>query len=131
MKVPVENIIVKNRIRKELGNIESLSNSIKKHGLLNNIIINEDYELIAGHRRLEAVKKLGWSTVSVSFINNLSKIEKLELEIQENLYRKDFTNNEIEEAYTRLNKLKNPSFFQKILAFLIKIYKLIFKQKKA
>ncbi|MCV0366403.1 MAG: ParB N-terminal domain-containing protein [Nitrosopumilus sp.] len=61
--VPVEKIIVENRIRQDLGDIDGLSSSIKHVGLLQPIGINKDNVLVFGQRRLEAVKKLGWKEI--------------------------------------------------------------------
>ena len=57
MKVKLSDIKVRNRIRKDLGNIEALSDSLNRHGLFSPILITSDYRLIAGERRLEAAKR--------------------------------------------------------------------------
>ena len=54
MLIAPDSIIVKKRLRRDLGNIEGLMESLKKHGQLTPIIINRNNELIAGFRRLQA-----------------------------------------------------------------------------
>lgn len=65
--VPVDRIRVEPR-RLEPHDVEQLTHSIRKDGLLQPIIVVKsatagDYELLAGHLRLEACKKLGWKAI--------------------------------------------------------------------
>jgi len=53
------------RIRQNLGDIESLSKSISELGLMYPILITSNYDLVDGGRRLAAVRLLGWTKVSV------------------------------------------------------------------
>lgn len=65
-KIKVSEISVGDRVRKDLGDIESLSESIDRLGLLNPITVKKDdteFELLAGHRRLAAVEELGWDSI--------------------------------------------------------------------
>lgn len=57
--VLIEQINVGERFRKDLGDIKSLADSIAELGLLQPIALSENYELVAGQRRLEARKSLG------------------------------------------------------------------------
>ena len=43
--IPIESIIIKDRTRKDFGNINSLAESISSVGLLQPIVINENNEL--------------------------------------------------------------------------------------
>ena len=63
MLIAPDSVIVKKRIRRHLGDIEALMESLKKYGQLSPIIIDRGYELIAGFRRLEAAKRLGWKVI--------------------------------------------------------------------
>ena len=87
-KMTISDIKVGNRFRKDLGDIDSLAKSIEEIGLLHPIVVNENNELVAGHRRIEAAKKLGWTQISCTVVN-ISDLIKGEL--QENIARKDFT----------------------------------------
>jgi len=66
--VNIENIKVGPRHRRELGNIAALAESIAAIGLLHPIVVAPDGTLIAGQRRLEACKRLGWSEIPVTTI---------------------------------------------------------------
>lgn len=64
--IKISKIEVGKRTRKELGEIEPLAESINRIGLLNPILVRkkmDSYELLAGHRRLEACKSLDWDTI--------------------------------------------------------------------
>lgn len=130
MLVNISEIKVKHRVRKDLGDIDSLKDSLKRYGLLNPITIDSKYRLIAGERRLEAAKALGWTNINAVIINNLTPLTKLELELEENNQRKEFTDAELLEGYKRLEKLRNPSFLRRILNALIEFFTWLFKKIK-
>ena len=90
--VLIEQIHIGDRFRKDMGDISTLAKSIGDLGLLQPIVISENYQLIAGHRRLEACKSLGWIEVSVNIVN-LADIVRGEFD--ENAMRKDFTISEM------------------------------------
>ncbi len=127
MLVKISDIKIKKRIRNDIGDIEQLKESISKYGLFHPIIINNKNELISGFRRLESVKQLGWYEVEVKTVSDLSKIELLERELEENIVRKDFTDNELQEAYYRINKLQNPGFFLRLLNRIKQFFKRFIK----
>lgn len=95
MKVRIDDIVVKNRIRGEIGDISDLMESISKFGLLNPVSITESRELLAGYRRLEACRALGMDEIECRIIPVQSDIDKLLVEADENLTRKDLTVTEI------------------------------------
>jgi len=125
MLVPIEKIKVKKRVRKDLGNLSDLKDSLRAYGLLNPITINSKYELIAGERRLTAAKEIGWTNINANIVDNLTEIEQLEMEIEENNQRKEFTEEELLEGYKRLEKLRHPGFFYKIFLFFKKLFEKI------
>jgi len=129
MLVRISEIQIKKRIRKESGNIKELSESMNIHGLMNPIVLTREYQLIAGFRRLESAKKLGWENIEANIIDAPTKIKKLEMEIEENIHRKDFTPDEIVDAYTKLEKLKNPGFYKKMIQSVVKFFGKIFQRK--
>ena len=133
MLVKIEDIKIKDRIRKDLGNLEDLKDSLRTYGLLNPITINRRYELIAGERRLQAATQLGWTNIQANIVDNLTDIEQLEMELEENNQRKEFTDDELLEGYKRLEKLRNPGFFYKIYLFFKHLWEKIrdfFESKK-
>lgn len=80
--------------------LEELSASIEKDGLLQPILVREaedGYEIIAGERRWQACKLVGLKKVPVR-IKEADDLKVLELALIENLQRSDL--NPIEEAYS-------------------------------
>ena len=61
--IPVSKIKIGKRLRKDLGNTDSLAQSIDEIGLLQPPVITLDYWLVNGERRLVAIRKLGWKEV--------------------------------------------------------------------
>jgi ParB family transcriptional regulator, chromosome partitioning protein len=68
----VHSIQVGDRVRRELGDIDSLAASICDIGLLHPIIITSEGKLLAGLRRLEAARRLGWATIRVRVVEDAS-----------------------------------------------------------
>jgi ParB/RepB/Spo0J family partition protein len=101
--IAIEDIIIGNRFRKDLGDIDSLARSIQEVGLLHLVVINEHNELVAGQRRVEACKKLGWTKIPCRIVNILDVIKG---EFHENSARKDFTFSERDQSIVRQNTQK-------------------------
>lgn len=83
-------IIVENRQREDLGDITSLAESLRKYGLIQPIVVTQEKRLIAGGRRYAAANSLGWQTIDVVYRETLTEDELYELELEENVRRKDF-----------------------------------------
>src|SRR3990167_5914477 len=66
--LPLTGIVVGRRFREDMGDIASLAASIADVGLLHPIVVTPDGRLIAGTRRLEACRSLGWEEVPVTTI---------------------------------------------------------------
>ncbi|HAH04828.1 TPA: chromosome partitioning protein ParB [Candidatus Komeilibacteria bacterium] len=78
--------------------LEDLIESIKKHGIIQPLIVTKTatgYQLIAGERRLKSAQILGLPTAPV-IVRSAQAIEKLELALVENIQRQNL--NPIEEA---------------------------------
>jgi ParB family chromosome partitioning protein len=127
MQIPIQDIIVKKRIRHDMGDISGLADSMKRYGQINPIMITKNNILIAGGRRLEAAKYLGWKTINVVVADVNEKITRLEYEIEENIQRRELSGEEIAQATRELNKLRNPGFFRRILNALASFFSKIFK----
>lgn len=91
MNYPIDAISIGERRREDYGDLASLASSIEHYGLLHPIVIDDEGNLVAGGRRLEAVKLLGWSSVAVTRLGELSDNERRAIELEENLRRKDLT----------------------------------------
>lgn len=113
-EVRILDIKVNERSRKDMGNIEGLASNIAKHGLINPILVhkleepegNFKYELVAGERRYRAHIALNRLKIPVIIDNNLSKLELLEIELSENLDRKDFTWQESTAHVAKIHRVK-------------------------
>src|SRR5262249_15655554 len=85
-------IRVTGRHRKGRGDLDARAARIQRIGLLHPIVIQPDGTLITGQRRLEAIRKLGWSQVPVRVLADSDDVVQLLLaERDENTCRKDFT----------------------------------------
>lgn len=100
--IPLATVNVGERRREEMGDIDALADSIRVNGLLHPIVVDDKGNLIAGHRRLEACKKLGWGMIPVRRIEDVSPERLHELELRENLDRKDFTELELSKNMSAL-----------------------------
>ncbi len=99
-------IVVGKRVRQEFLDIDALAISIKKYGLLHPIVIDENNNLIAGERRYKAHQFLKLEEIDVKYKKDLKELEKKEIELEENIQRKDFTWQEEVSAKSQLHKLK-------------------------
>src|ERR1022692_2967629 len=105
----ITDINIGSRHRRDLGDIPSLASSIADVGLLQPPAIPHGGNLIAGMRRLEAVKHLGWATVPVHVVNGLDEaLDAIRGERDENIQRKSFSISEavsVGRCIERLEKL--------------------------
>ncbi|GHU48627.1 chromosome partitioning protein ParB [Spirochaetia bacterium] len=130
MQVPIKDIKRKKRIRMELGNIEQLAESMKKLGQISPIIISKSNVLIAGGRRLEAARRLGWQTINAVIADVTDPLALLEYEIEENTQRSPLSVDELAEASRRLYKLLHPGFFRRLFRSIGNFFKRIFGKKE-
>ena len=129
MKIPINQISVdqEHRIRTDPGDLTALQNSIDKIGLLNAVVVDEKYKLVAGWRRLTACRNLGWKEVEIKVVElGRDPLLELEAEVDENLYRKDFTGEEIVRIAHRrreLEKMLRGNIFQRIWRWLKNLFR--------
>lgn len=97
--------------------LNELSHSIREHGILQPLLVRrrgvEDYELIAGERRLRAAKMAGLSHVPV-LIKEYDEVQSLEVAIVENVQRADI--NAVEAAYAYRKLIDEFGFSQQEVA---------------
>ena len=90
--VPVASVVVGERHRRDMGNLDALAQSIRDEGLLQPIGITSDNHLVFGERRLRACADiLGWTEIEarVVAVSSIAAGEYAENEV-----RKDFTPSE-------------------------------------
>jgi ParB family chromosome partitioning protein len=107
-QLPIEQIVPNSkqpRLLFDHDGLEELVASIKEHGVLQPLIVRkrdeDDYELIAGERRLRASKLAGFDTVP-AIVRVADEQEKLEFAIIENVQRRDLNPIEEARAYAQL-----------------------------
>lgn len=89
MKMPIRQIVVGERHRKDMGDLDALASSIADIGLLQPIGVSPDNRLIFGERRLRACRDiLGLTEIEARVIDMPSIVVG---ESAENEVRKDFT----------------------------------------
>ena len=108
--IEVTKIIQGKNIRTECdAEISELAESIEKQGLINPILVQKlesgQYEVIAGHRRFEAVKRLGLPYIECNIIeDDLSEKEVILTQIAENVQRKNMSAFELCETFDYLKE---------------------------
>lgn len=96
--------------------ITQIASSIKEFGFTNPILIDQDNSIIAGHGRLQAVKKLGYKEVSCIVISGLTKIQIKALIIADNQLALN-ASWDIDKLSLELDSLKDDNFNLDILGF--------------
>jgi hypothetical protein len=114
VELPLEEVIAGERIRASAGDLTSLAHSIELLGLLHPLVLNSRKELVAGFRRLEAVKKLGWKTVTCRVVETLDDaVGALRAERDENVCRMELTYQEIVNVGRRIEEFEKPKAKQR------------------
>lgn len=106
MLINIGKVTVGKRIRKDYGDITSLADDIEDRGLINPPVVTPDYELIAGERRLRALKKLDYKQIEVRVMSVEDYEHQLQIEISENEERKDFTYSEKMDYAKQLERIE-------------------------
>lgn len=107
--------VTRRREREDLGDIESLATSILKVGQLQPIVVDQDNELIAGGRRLEAFRLNGTELIEAIRRDDVDEELAKEMELEENLARKQMTWREQSRGLAELDRIRrarNPNWTQ-------------------
>lgn len=126
MQIPIDDIKIGRRARQKIDGIEPLMDSLKRYGLLNPITVSARYRLIAGARRLEAARRLGWRTINAVVLEETDQALELELELEENTQRENLGDEELLAAFKRLERLKNPNVFARIWRAIVDFFRSVF-----
>lgn len=84
--------------------MEELKGSIKKHGIIQPIVVRKianGYEIVAGERRLKAAKEIGLKKIP-AIIKSINNEKSLEISLVENIQREDLNPVEQANAFKRL-----------------------------
>lgn len=113
MEIPLSQIKANpNQPRKEFSqeDLEELIDSIKEHGVIQPIIVEErgrgDYLIVAGERRFRASKEAGLEKIPAVIKNQLGEEKILELALIENIQRADLSPIEEALAYKQIMELE-------------------------
>lgn len=108
-EIQIDQIDVGKRYRQDYGDIDSLMESIREHGLLSPITLVPGNTLLCGGRRLEACKRLGWSSVPFQMAaDREDAIAFIKAERAENTERKDMTPSELMAIAAEIERLEAP-----------------------
>lgn len=120
--IPLADIIVGERFREDFGNLEELVESIREKGVIQPISVSSDMRLLAGGRRYAACSRLELKTIPALIRDGVDDVDAREVELIENVHRKDFTWSEkarLVEAIDALYKAKDPNWSGRKTAGLI------------
>lgn len=106
--LPIDTIRQGDRVRTDLGNIKELADSITAVGLLHPVVITGKRQLVAGGRRLAAVRSLGWTEVPVRVVDLATAGDALRAEADENTCRKPLTPYEATDMRRRQAEVLRP-----------------------
>ncbi len=84
--------------------VSSLKKSVQSVGLIHPVTVNGANELLAGARRLQAVKDLGWEDIYVHVAEGDARVQEL-MSIDENMVRTPLTTLEVEKYLNRGREL--------------------------
>ena len=111
--IKLDQIKLKSPYLRTNTDIESLIKSIKTIGLIHPLTVNANNELLAGARRYQALKELGFTEVPV-VMSDRGELEQELISVDENLVRKPLSKLEVEqclnrgrEIYEKLNPTAN------------------------
>lgn len=110
--IPVRNIVTspyQPRTVFDDDRLEELCRTIRTHGVIQPIVVrvrNDNFELIAGERRLRAVMKLGLETIP-AIIRDFNDTQSASIALIENLQRENLTSIEEAAAFQQLIELQN------------------------
>lgn len=105
-KIKITSINIGERMRADYGDISALAASIQRFGLLHPVVIDDKNNLIAGERRVKAHIQLGKTEIEVRKFSELSDIDKKEIELEENIQRKELDWQELILAKLALHELR-------------------------
>lgn len=108
--ISIADIQVADRYRKDLGDLDSLADSMREIGQLQPIVVTSDLRLVAGGRRLAAAQSLNWDRIDARTVDGLNDAALLlRAERDENTCRKSFTLTEEHSLYEALLALQATS----------------------
>lgn len=122
MKLKISDIVIDDRIRQTVGNIEELALDLRVNGQIVPITVrianDGTYHLVAGYRRITAMRLNGEDTIEAFVIPEDDEETLLRMEISENEIREDFTRTERMNYIKRLDEIESKKANERRLATL-------------
>jgi len=111
--------IGKCNVRKDVGDISELTESIKQVGVLEPLIVRPTrtsrYEIVVGNRRYRAAETIGLKKVPC-IVKEMSDDEAIIASLTENIQRGDLAEEEIAETFLSLHELSPKRWTQEVFA---------------
>lgn len=109
--VPLKSIIVNERAREEMGDLDSLESNMKESGLISPLAVkdnkDETYTLLAGERRLTILQRNSITNIPVRiYEHDLTDLEMKVIEKSENFFRKDMEYWEFDNLTMEIHQMK-------------------------
>lgn len=94
--------------------LEELKLNIQQNGLIHAVCVREDFTLIAGGRRLQAVKELGWDRIPTNvLIGPIDELRLAVIELSENVVREDISLYDKVNAVRKIDRLQRERYKEK------------------
>lgn len=114
--IPLKSVVVSDRARQEMGDLNGLETSLKESGLIQPLAVQvihsengspDTYRLLAGERRFRVLERNGAELVPVRIYDKeLSPLEMKVIEKSENFYRKDMEYYEFDRLTLEIHQMQ-------------------------
>ncbi|MBX7056664.1 MAG: ParB N-terminal domain-containing protein [Leptospirales bacterium] len=126
MRVRVVDIKIGNRVRRDAGDLSELVESMRRLGLLQPVVIDADNRLIAGFRRLQAARELGWESIEARLVDVQDQKERILMEVDENVVRREFSPDEMDRVDRLLHRYSRSGIFWRLVNWFLDLLDRIF-----
>ena len=106
----------KNAKLHDQAQVEKIANSIKEFGFISPCLIDHDYNIIAGHGRVAAAKKIGLETVPCVFIEGLTDEQRRAYILADNRLT-ELGGWDMDLVQEELNSLREVGFDTEVIGF--------------
>ncbi|MBW7857614.1 MAG: ParB N-terminal domain-containing protein [Leptonema sp. (in: Bacteria)] len=122
MQIRIRDIHIPKRIRDQRVALDDLVESLSEFGLLQPIIVDTENQLIAGFRRLQAARALGWDSIDTRIIEIKTKRDRLLIEIEENSVRRNFDSGELERARRLVKRYEKEDLASRAWVWIVDLF---------
>jgi len=107
MKIKIADVNIEERQRSDFKDLQALAANIEEMGQLVPIIVEkETNRLLAGERRIQALRLLGREEVDAVFQEDLTDVQRYKIELMENIMREDLNWDEKVKAIAELARME-------------------------